>query len=196
MARTKTNNVFTAQYKPDCKDLIPTELDDEILTKFFDLGYDEKDMMVDEVYDFILALNVPELLISKYIETLKIEPLDDLKQNLCVTGLEDDGMVDFDKLVFFVCRFLILRNNYDYIVDFWKVFIDFIERHESKKTKGDVFDRVITFPDLKELIRTLKLQDTISDGVIIDMVANGSDNAKPYLNIFDFAMLLGKTGDF
>ncbi|GMM36358.1 hypothetical protein DASC09_036830 [Saccharomycopsis crataegensis] len=210
--RKQSKNLFLSEYDIDVKNLIRSDYEDEILTKYFESGFDEKDMNTEDVYDFLISLEVPTIFVDKYCETL---PENDSKfMDLVVPGLEDDGIIDFDRLVFFCCKLLVLRNNFDYIEKFWKVFITYLDRAKEKSNNqqkqsgrqdGTLFDpfmrnrgvksvcdREITYPDLKTVIKSLKLDDKINDSLMIDMIANGSDNARPFVNFFDFSVLLGK----
>lgn len=234
--RRQSKNIFLQEYTNESKDLIPSAIEDEILTHYFELGYDEKDMMSSEVRDFLLTLGVQEIIIDKYKQHAVANNSSDTDNanndnqtekfnDLLVAGLEDEGIVDFDKLLFLSYKFVLLRDNYEYVEQFWKVFVQFAQRALQKESKanattamnsdgsggqfgegssmsnsnsnssGSIYDQEITFPQLKAVIKGLKLDDKINDGLIIDMIANGSEEVKPAIGFFDFMILMGKADE-
>lgn len=179
-------NIFLADSLDEAKKLISTSYEDKILTRYFELGYDEEDMTLDQVSGFIRTFGVPDKLLKIYSSENDID-----FQLLTVDGLEEEGVVDFDKLMVLVYKMIVIAKNSEYIEESWKMFHRYMGGTEAAANS----EKEIAFPDIKAVLERLKLQDKIGDGLIIDMLSTGSEFGNAGLNIYDFLVLLGRLDD-
>lgn len=177
--RKRFDNIFLLEYNGENREMVPSKYEDLILTRYFEMGFDDNDMATKDVDGFLRTFQVPEVYIAKAVY-----------DDWLIDGLENEKVIDFDKLVFATCKLLILAHNYDYIEDFWKVLIG------KRKQQGVVVDETLLIPELSKIVEDLKLEKKIDLGLIIDMMATASTKGNVYLDFYDFLVLMGKLGEF
>lgn len=117
-------------------------------------------------------------------------------------ALDVSDIIDVDKLLKFMGRLISMRDNYDYILECWALFVDACQGPQRDYTQC-----VLTLQDLQKIKKVLALDD-LADSLLIDMIGCGSGTADGHIFNYsldlqgahvtfkDFADILGRSGEF
>lgn len=210
--------------------VVPSDLEDQILGPFADLAGPDAELHLRQVPELMYQLEIPhcftkdiETGIDFYYANLHGRPVDvsdhrhhitaQLVRHFTITTLTDDDLVDIvdiDKLIARVGKLLKFRDNYDTIVDAWRLFV-------GAATADDLDNQTLlgyqlALPDLKAIKGTLGLDDGVElgDSFLIDMLGCCQTDVKgditnysfdrikrgSSVGIKDFAEILGNLGEF
>lgn len=147
---------------------LPAHYEDEILEAFANYSM-ETDMVVSQLPLYFQDLKIPKQFI---IGNKRIRP-----EELAIKGTQ---VVDFDKLLVKSYQLLLFRDNRRSIEDTWKLIC------------GKSHKAALGMPELKQLDSELKA--SISDTLLMDMVAVGTEGNGLDVTMSDFAYILGKLG--
>jgi hypothetical protein len=132
----------------------------------------DTDMVANQLPQFFQDLRIP----AKFMIGNKRIRSDELI-------IEGTQVVDFDKLLVKSYQLLLFRDHRQYIEETWRL----LQRSTGKSHRS-----ALNVSDLKELDEELKT--SISDALLLDMIAVGTEGTGLDITITDFAYILGKLG--
>ncbi|ODV62155.1 Rad33p ASCRUDRAFT_6783 [Ascoidea rubescens DSM 1968] len=212
-------NIFLCDFE-DYKNgllIISQSYEEEILDEFCLNDFQSKEMYLSDLYQFLLNLNIQKNIIDIYKRNSSSPFLEfsldlDDSQKLTDSKTTTEKLVDFDKLIFYSAKFIILRNNYDILIYYWKLIVNFLIKKQiidqttnnnNNNDQKQFLEYELNVSHLSKIINLLHLNSKIdqlqdstgtstSSSVIIDMISTQTNNNNPTINFYDFALILGK----
>ncbi|CAH2355853.1 DNA repair protein Rad33p [[Candida] railenensis] len=152
--------------------------------------------------DLNVAENAKQYITLKAVKSFTItQSIDNLDDIIDV--------IDVQKLIKNSGKLIKLRDNFELIVDSWSLFVKAGDQSNKNIGKDEILNYRLTLPHLQKIKQELGLEESLSDSSLIDMLGScatsGDDIVNydwdklkegKYVNIRDFAEIMGQLGEF
>ncbi|CAH6720959.1 hypothetical protein CLIB1444_05S00474 [[Candida] jaroonii] len=203
-------------------DEVPDKYEDEVLEAYAIITEESGDFYLKQMKKFFNQLSIPKCFTSDIVECVdsfyalqgslyastsqKRDIILQMVLAFTITGsiTNDDDIIDIidvDKLIKYSNRLLKYRDNFNVIKETWKLFV----------SDDNFISAKLSLPELQKIKQSLNLDpSSLNDGLLIDMLSScktdeegtmhnfdlGKSSNGLYINIKDFACILGNLGEF